>query len=181
MHTLQSLAKLSAFKLDLQGAHDTINNGQVFLWDKYGDSWYGVDGLNVIKIAESGSIAFRRHMREWAPFVGVANKPPQKSDWWYTRCALLRKIYVHGPMGINELCSMYGGGKPHGYGMAHHKKASGAIIRNAVQGLEKLGYLSKVEKKGRTISDKGMKKLDGMATEILQELVAKDKSLKIYT
>ena len=38
---------------------------------------------------------------EWAPFVktGVhANKPPQKSDWWYTRCAsLLRKIYVHGP------------------------------------------------------------------------------------
>ena len=59
---------------------------------------------------------------EWAPFVktGVhANKPPQKSDWWYTRCAsLLRKIYVHGPMGINELCSMYGGGKPHGYGMA---------------------------------------------------------------
>ena len=55
------------------------------------------------------------------------------------------------------------------------------IIRNAVQGLEKLGYLSKVEKKGRTISDKGMKKLDGMATEILQELVAKDKSLKIYT
>ena len=56
MHTLQSLAKLSAFKLDLQGAHDTINNGQVFLWDKYGDSWYGVDGLNVIKIAESGSI-----------------------------------------------------------------------------------------------------------------------------
>ena len=56
MHTLQSLAKLSAFKLDLQGAHDTINNGQVFLWDKYGDSWYGVDGSNVIKIAESGSI-----------------------------------------------------------------------------------------------------------------------------
>ena len=49
------------------------------------------------------------------------------------------------------------------------------------KGLEKLGYLSKVEKKGRTISDKGMKKLDGMATEILQELVAKDKSLKIYT
>ena len=58
MHTLQSLAKLSAFKLDLQGAHDTINNGQVFLWDKYGDSWYGVDGLNVL-IAESGSIHSR--------------------------------------------------------------------------------------------------------------------------
>ena len=56
MHTLQSLAKLSAFKLNLQSAHDTINNGQVFLWDKYGNSWYGVDGFNVIKIAESGRI-----------------------------------------------------------------------------------------------------------------------------
>ena len=56
MHTLQSQAKLSAFKFDLQGAHDTINNGQVFLWDKYGNSWYGVDGFNIIKIAESGSI-----------------------------------------------------------------------------------------------------------------------------
>ena len=122
---------------------------------------------------------------QWTPFVktGVhANKPPQKSDWWHTRCAsLLRKIYVHGPVGINGLCSMYGGGKPHGYGMAHHKNASGAIIRNAVQGLEKLGYLTKVEKKGRMISNKGMKKLDGMATEILQGMVAKDKSLKIYT
>ena len=29
------------------------------------------------------------------------------------------------------------------------RSAGGAIIRNAIQGLEKLGYLEKVEKKGR--------------------------------
>ncbi|MDI1494746.1 MAG: DNA repair protein [Cenarchaeum symbiont of Oopsacas minuta] len=47
---------MSAFKLDRQGAFDTINNGQVFLWDKYGDSWYGINGSNVIKIDSFGRI-----------------------------------------------------------------------------------------------------------------------------
>ena len=81
----------------------------------------------------------------WTVFVktGVhADKPPQKSDWWYTRCAsLLRKIYLQGPIGINDLRIIYGGGKPLGYGAAHHKNASGAIIRAAIYGLEKLGYV----------------------------------------
>ena len=120
----------------------------------------------------------------WIPFVKTgshAHKPPQKRDWWYTRCAsLLRKIYIHGPMGINKLRQEYGGGKPLGYGMAHHKDASGAIIRNAVHKLEKLGYITKSEKKGRVISLQGMKKLDNLATEILKELITKNPKLKIY-
>ena len=121
----------------------------------------------------------------WTPFVktGVhADKPPQNRDWWYTRCAsLLRKIYLHGPIGINELCKEYGGGKPHGYGAAHHRDAGGAIIRNAVHGLEKLGYLDKVEKKGRVASKQGMQKLDKLATEILKELVTENPQLKVYS
>ncbi len=121
----------------------------------------------------------------WTSFVktGVhADKPPQNRDWWYTRCAsLLRKIYLHGPIGINELCKEYGGGKPHGYGAAHHRDAGGAIIRNAIHGLEKLGYLDKVEKKGRVASKQGMQKLDKLATEILKELVAENPQLKVYS
>lgn len=121
----------------------------------------------------------------WTPFVktGVhADKPPQNRDWWYTRCAsLLRKIYLHGPIGINELCKEYGGGKPHGYGAAHHRDAGGAIIRNAIHGLEKLGYLDKVEKKGRVASKQGMQKLDKLATEILKELIAENPQLKVYS
>jgi small subunit ribosomal protein S19e len=93
----------------------------------------------------------------------------------------MRKIYLHGPIGINELRKDYGGGKPSGYGAAHHKSASGAIIRNAIQGLEKLGYVEKVEKKGRVISKQGMQKLDRLATEILKELVVVNPQLKIYT
>lgn len=121
----------------------------------------------------------------WIPFVKTgahADKPPQNRDWWHTRCAsVMRKIYLNGPVGINELRNVYGGGKPSGYGAAHHKDAGGAIIRQAVQGLEKLGYVEKVEKKGRVISKQGMQKLDRLATEILNELVAENPKLKIYS
>jgi len=75
---------------------------------------------------------------EWTQFVKTgthAVKPPQNSDWWHVRCAsILRKIYFHGPISVNELRSIYGSGRPVGYGAAHHKDAGGAIIRNAMHG-----------------------------------------------
>ena len=121
----------------------------------------------------------------WAPFVKTgahAEKPPQKNDWWYTRCAsLLRKIYLHGPVGVKDLRGMYGGAKAVGYGGAHHRDSGGAIIRTAIHNLEKLGYLDKVEGKGRTVSHEGMKKIDRASTEILNELIAKNPSLKKYS
>ena len=46
---------------------------------------------------------------EWTQFVKTgahADKPPQNSDWWHVRCAsILRKIYLHGPISVNELRS----------------------------------------------------------------------------
>jgi small subunit ribosomal protein S19e len=121
----------------------------------------------------------------WVSFVKTgahADKPPQDREWWHTRCAsLLRKIYVHGPIGVNELRKEYGGAKPVGYGASNHKDAGGAIIRNAIQGLEKLGYIEKVEKKGRVISKQGMQKLDRLATEILKEKATENPQLKVYS
>jgi len=122
---------------------------------------------------------------DWAPFVKTgthADKPPQNSGWWHVRCAsILRKIYLHGPVSVNELRSMYGGGRPVGYGAAHHKDASGAIIRNAIHGLEKLGLVTKIEKKGRMLTKQGTKKLDVLATEILKEMITKEPHLKMYS
>lgn len=120
----------------------------------------------------------------WVPFVKTgshANKPPQDRDWWYVRCAsILRKIYLHGPIGVNGLRSEYGGGKPSGYGAAHHRYAGGAIIRNAIHGLERLGYIEKSSRKGRVISKTGMKKLDVLAASILGEMAVQNPRLKIY-
>ena len=122
----------------------------------------------------------------WAMFVKTgahADKPPQKSDWWYTRCAsILRKIYLRGPLTVIDLRTIYGDGKSKmSYGARHHKDASGAVIRNAIHGLEKLGYLEKVEKKGSVISRQGMQKLDKLSTEILNELIKAKPKLKIYS
>ncbi len=121
----------------------------------------------------------------WASFVKTgshADRPPHEKDWWYTRCAsILRKIYLHGPIGINDLRKEFGGGKPVGYGAAHHRDAGGAIIRNAIHGLEKLGYVEKVEKKGRVVTKQGMQKLDRLATEILKELATENQQLKVYS
>ena len=122
----------------------------------------------------------------WSLFVKTgahADKPPQQSDWWHTRCAsILRKIYLHGPISVNELRTIYGDGKRNMYyGARHHKDASGAVIRNAIHGLEKLGYLEKVEKKGSVVTRQGMQKLDKLSTEILNKLIKTTPKLKIYS
>ena len=122
----------------------------------------------------------------WSVFVKTgahADKPPQKPDWWYTRCAsILRKVYLHGPLTVNDLRTIYGDGKRKMYyGARRHRDASGAIIRNAIHGLEKLGYLEKVEKKGSVVTRQGMQKLDKLSTEILNELIKIRPELKIYS
>ena len=121
----------------------------------------------------------------WSPFVKTgshAQRIPQNKDWWYVRCAsLLRKVYLHGPLGVAELAVAYGGRKKVGYNLAHHRDAGGAIIRKALQQLEASGYVVKVNAKGRIISSEGMKKMDRLATEIHKELIKTMPQLQRYT
>jgi len=119
----------------------------------------------------------------WSSFVKTgthAEKMPQNKDWWYTRCAsLVRKVYLHGPIGISDLKSYYGGRKRIGYNLDHHKDAGGAIIRKALQQLESAGYIDK-KSKGRMISNEGMKRVDRLATEIFKEVCKENKNLDRY-
>src|SRR5215210_6312999 len=109
----------------------------------------------------------------WTPFVKTGchvEKIPQNKDWWYIRCAsLLRKVYIHGPIGVSDLRSKYGGSKQRGYNLAHHVDASGGIIRTGLKQLESSGYVVK-KKNGRIVSDDGMKRVDRIATELHKEL-----------
>ncbi len=120
---------------------------------------------------------------EWAYFVKTgshAEKIPQNKDWWYTRCAsLVRKVYLHGPIGISDLKSYYGGRKRISYNLDHHRDAGGAIIRKALQQLEASGYIEK-RTKGRIISNEGMKRVDRIATEIFKETSKGNKDLERY-
>ena len=45
---------------------------------------------------------------------------------------------------------------------------------------KKLGYIEKVEKKGRVLTKQGTKKLDVLATEILKEKITEEPRLSIY-
>ena len=122
---------------------------------------------------------------DWAAYVKTGShkqRPPQEKEWWYTRCAsVFRKIYIHGPIGINDLRIEYGGSKAVGYALSHHRDAGGVIIRNALHELEKLGYVEKVQGKGRVVTHQRMKKLDRLASDILEEMAVLNPILKIYS
>ncbi len=106
---------------------------------------------------------------EWSRFVktGVSTeRPPSQEDWWFLRsAAILRKIYLNGPVGTQKLRTVFGGRRRRGHKPAHHRKAGGKIIRLILQQLESAGYIKKTEKprKGRIITPKGQKLLSKMA------------------
>jgi small subunit ribosomal protein S19e len=106
---------------------------------------------------------------EWARFVksGVhKQRPPEQPDFWYIRAAsVLRRICVDGPVGVERLRSYYGGARKRGYFPKHFRKGSGAIIRKILQQLEKAGLVEKTAK-GRKITPKGQKLLNGIAAEV---------------
>jgi len=48
------------FSIDID---NSINSGQVFLWEKQGSDWYGVDGQNILKINKNGVIKSIRNLK----------------------------------------------------------------------------------------------------------------------
>ncbi len=110
-----------------------------------------------------------------------AQRQPSEKDWWYTRCAsLLRKIYVHGPIGLSQLRSDYGGRKEIGYYVGHHRDSGGSAIRKAIQQLEAAGFVAKQGRHGRILTGKGVSLVDKQSTEILKELAKAKPELARY-
>lgn len=120
---------------------------------------------------------------EWALYVKTGShkeRVPDDPDWWYKRCAsLLRKIYLNGPVGIERLRTVYGGRKNMGTVREHFRKAGGAIIRNALQQLEKAGLVEKTPR-GRILTNKGRSLVDKIAAQIFKKLAEENPELKKY-
>ena len=112
----------------------------------------------------------------WKDYVktGIHKElPPVSEDWWFTRgAAILRSIYLHGPIGTERLSSMYGGKQNRGSKPYRKVKGSGSIIRKILQQLEKAGYVEST-KKGRKISPSGQSLIDNISFEIKNELKEK--------
>ncbi|MDD1770850.1 MAG: 30S ribosomal protein S19e [Methanomassiliicoccales archaeon] len=107
---------------------------------------------------------------EWAEFVRTGRhteKAPVQKDWWYTRAAsILRKVYMLGPIGTSRLAEEYGGFADRGSKPNRAVKGSRNIARKAIMQLEASGLVAKSKNKGRVITAKGQKMLDGLAMEI---------------
>lgn len=121
----------------------------------------------------------------WANFARTGihtEKAPVQRDWWYRRvAAVLRKVYLHGPVGSARLAAEFGGRRDDGSAPYHPRRGSRSVAREAMQQLESLGYLSKAEKRGRTITAAGRKLLDGLAHEVLLELAKSNPELTKYS
>lgn len=107
---------------------------------------------------------------EWSLFVktGTAkDRPPASPDWYYVRsAAILRKIYLFGPIGVSKLRTQFGSKKNRGVQPEEFRKASGKIIRSILQQLETAKLIKQAEKgvhKGRVITDEGKSFLDKLA------------------
>jgi len=108
----------------------------------------------------------------WALFVKTSvarEEPPRNPDWWFVRAAsMLRKLYIHGPLGVSRMRKFYGGRHRRGMSPPHFAKGSGAITRKIMQQLEKAGLVQTVPKKGRALTSEGVKVLE-QAAKALQK------------
>jgi len=121
----------------------------------------------------------------WAHFVKTGvhkERVPEDPDWWYVRCAaILRKLYLHGPVGIERLRVAFGGRQRIGAkGREHFKKGSGAIIRKALQQLEQAKLVMKDGNRGRRLTPQGVSLLDRLTLRILRELQRQRPELRKY-
>ena len=121
---------------------------------------------------------------QWASFAKSSShveEPPVQRDWWHTRCAsLLRKTYLRGPIGIARLRKEYGGRTSNGSIGKHKRPGGGAIVRHALQQLERAGLVRTVGGKGRALTSEGRSLLDRLAFEAKKQLEKNMPQLEKY-
>jgi len=130
--------------------------------------------MMIIKLSEELKKIEEMKPPAWSTFVktGVSTeRPPSQKDWWFLRsAAILRRVFMDGPRGVEKFRTTFGGRRkmPHGKKGSHHRKAGGKAIRTMLQQLEKAGYIQKVEKpsKGRVITPKGQRIISKSSKEI---------------
>jgi len=94
-------------------------------------------------------------------------RPPTDREWYYKRAAsILRSIYLKKIMGVNKLKVKYATKKNKGMEGERVYNASGKIIRNILQQLEKAELIKQAQKgthKGRILTNKGKSFLDKLS------------------
>lgn len=107
---------------------------------------------------------------DWTNYTKTAagkDRTPQQDNWYHIRsAAILRRLSTDGPLGVSRLRTVFGDRTEKGHGPEHHGKASGKVIRTALQNLEEAGLAKTEEGEGRKITEKGQALLDRKAGEV---------------
>ncbi|KAL3098811.1 hypothetical protein niasHS_001436 [Heterodera schachtii] len=108
---------------------------------------------------------------DWVDLVKLGkNKElaPINPDWYYVRVAsLARRLYIRSPAGVGSFRNVYGGKNRRGVAPSHFTKASGAVIRKALQSLEEIKWVEKDGGTGgRKLTKQGQKDLDRIASQL---------------
>ncbi len=133
--------------------------------------------VNPTKLIESAaeelkekSIIKAPEFTKYAKTGSGKERAPNDINWYYKRtAAILRKIYIKGPIGTNKLRTLFGNLKHRGMKPERFRRASGKIIRTALQQLENAKLIKKGSKgthKGRIITPEGIKLLDSIAKKV---------------
>ncbi len=140
-------------------------------------------GKLIVALAEHVKKLPELAVPEWAHFVKTgshAERPPHEPGWWYVRAAsLLRKLYFHGPLGLTEFETAYGGSKAVAYNPKHQRDAGGSINRRILKELEQAALVAKTPK-GRVLTPKGTALLDNLSKDIFKKLSQENPALARY-
>ena len=91
----------------------------------------------------------------------------------------MRKVYIYGPIGLENLRADYGGRKNRGSKPNRATKAGGSGIRKTLQQLETAGLIQTTPP-GREMTPKGRKLMQEVAGDLSKELVKTIPELKKY-
>ena len=105
--------------------------------------------VNPNKLIEKVALELKKVINapEFSKYVKTGagrERPPADKEWYYKRAAaVLRSIYIYGPLGVNKLKVKYGSKKNRGHKPEKFYPASGKIIRTILQQLEKAELIEK--------------------------------------
>jgi small subunit ribosomal protein S19e len=121
---------------------------------------------------------------EWAGDVKTGTHvetQPVQENWWHIRtAAVLRKVYLNGPVGTERLSAEFGGAKDRKTKPYKAVKGSRSIIRTTLRQLESAGLIEADKNKGRVITAKGQSLMDNTAREVMKKLASADPELSKY-
>ncbi len=127
---------------------------------------------------------------EWAGFVKTGvhrEKVPENPDWWSIRAAaVLRKIALKGPIGVNHLASEFGGRSDSAARPSHSRRGSRKIIRTILRQLEEEFLIESIQRPGteiglgRVITSTGHSLLDNMAHTIKSGMIEDNPRMALY-